>query len=323
MKILSAGGHVPTQTLAPASASDFAIAKPKPPSSATPATSARFPVRSIFSMRLISRFALVLTRGLVFSLCVAGAAGAQVQDTIAGKSPLFTGRDALILAGFTVGTVAVAPLDVSLAAILQKPDAQENRLLGSSATAFKLLGVPGTVVIGAGLYFIGRADGQLRLQDLGLHSVEAVLLSTATSFGIKMLAGRARPHVDVRNPHNFQLARGFSGDDFQSFPSGHTTAAFAFASVLSRETQMWWPRSRWYIGTGAYAGATLVGVSRMYNNMHWASDVLGGAAIGTLFGLKVVKYHHSHPGNRIDRALLKGNRTAPPTPIPLVTLRFR
>ena len=75
--------------------------------------------------------------------------------------------------------------------------------------------------------------------------------------------------------------------------------------------------------TAAYAGATLVGVSRMYNNMHWASDVIGGAAVGTLFGLKVVKYSHSHPGNRIDRALLKGNRAAPPVPIPLVTLRFR
>ncbi len=48
--MLSAGGHVPTHTVAPASASAFAIAKPNPPSSATPATSARLPVRSIESM---------------------------------------------------------------------------------------------------------------------------------------------------------------------------------------------------------------------------------------------------------------------------------
>src|SRR5688500_18812524 len=63
VKILSAGGQVPTQILAPASASDFAIANPNPPSSATPATSARLPVRSILSMRLISRFVLIFTRG--------------------------------------------------------------------------------------------------------------------------------------------------------------------------------------------------------------------------------------------------------------------
>src|SRR3954453_6953844 len=61
MKMLRAGGHVPTHTLAPASASALAIAKPKPASSATPATNARRPSRSIGSMagslaRLGSRF---------------------------------------------------------------------------------------------------------------------------------------------------------------------------------------------------------------------------------------------------------------------------
>src|SRR5690349_8018284 len=50
----SAGGHVPTQTVAPASFRAFAMAKPKPPSSATPATNARLPVRSIESMVLAS-----------------------------------------------------------------------------------------------------------------------------------------------------------------------------------------------------------------------------------------------------------------------------
>jgi len=42
--------------------------------------------------------------------------------------------------------------------------------------------------------------------------------------------------------------------------------------------------------------------------MHWASDVMGGAAIGTIVGLKVVKYTHSHPGNQIDSKLIKGKR---------------
>src|SRR5947208_9854522 len=49
-KMLSAGGHVATDTVAPASASAFAIAKPYPASSATPATSARLPRRSMLSM---------------------------------------------------------------------------------------------------------------------------------------------------------------------------------------------------------------------------------------------------------------------------------
>ena len=50
LKMPSAGGQVPTQTLAPASASALAMAKPKPPSSATPATNARLPRRSMLIM---------------------------------------------------------------------------------------------------------------------------------------------------------------------------------------------------------------------------------------------------------------------------------
>ena len=53
-----------------------------------------------------------------------------------------------------------------------------------------------------------------------------------------------------------------------------------------------------------YGGATMIAASRMYNNKHWASDVVMGAAIGTFAGTKVVRYHHSHPGNRIDKWLL-------------------
>lgn len=260
---------------------------------------------------------------LLLCISIAAPAQSQVQDTISGDSPFFTGRDALILGAFTAGTVAVAPLDRHFASILQNPRAQENRFLSRSATTFRILGLEGVLASGALLYIAGRIDGQRRMQDLGLHGVEAVVVSTATSFAIKTLAGRARPYIDATNPHDFQLGRGFSSDDYQSFPSGHTTAAFAFASTVSRETQMWWPRSRWYIGTLMYGGATLVGMSRMYNNVHWASDVLGGAAIGTLVGLKVVRYHHSHPDNAIDRALLRGRRGALGAPIPLVTLRFR
>jgi hypothetical protein len=56
----------------------------------------------------------------------------------------------------------------------------------------------------------------------------------------------------------------------------------------------------------------------MYENRHWASDVIMGAAIGTFAGTKVVRYHRTHPGNPIDRWLL--NVSASPSELGHLTV---
>ena len=243
-------------------------------------------------------------------MLVGSSANAQLQDTINKKTPLITGKDALLIGVFALGTAAVAPIDMQIASRLQDSATQENRFLHNSATGFRLLGDPGSLVTGSVIYVIGRINGQARVQALGLHSVESILFASMLSGAIKMTAGRQRPYIDTKNPHSFQLWRGFSGDQFRSFPSGHTTAAFAFAATVTRETQFWWPSGGFIVGTLFYGGAGLVGVSRIYNNMHWASDVVAGAAIGTIFGLKVVKYTHSHPDNAIDSKLIKAKKNS-------------
>jgi membrane-associated phospholipid phosphatase len=263
-----------------------------------------------------------LLRIALVSVTLGVTAQAQVQDTILTKSPLFTGKDALLLGAFLLGTAAVAPIDMQIAGRLQYQGTQENQFLGRAATGFRLLGDPGSLVTGTGVYLIGRAGGNRRVESLGLHSVESILLADILGGGIKMLAGRQRPYLDIRNPYNFQLWRGFAGDQYRSFPSGHSITAFAFASTVTRESQFWWPHATWYVGTVFYGGASLVGLSRMYNNQHWASDVVAGAAIGTLVGLKVVKYTHSHPGNHIDRELIKGKSSAIQASPVLFSIRF-
>lgn len=232
------------------------------------------------------------------------SANAQVADTIFHKTPLFTAKDLGMAAAFGVAAVAVAPLDRYFADRLQDSAMQSNRWLHGAATGFRILGSEGSLGAGTGLYLIGRASRKTRMADLGLHSVEAMGMADLATIGMKVLFGRARPFVDSTNNYDFRLFRGLTDDKYRSFPSGHSTNAFAFASAVSRETEMWWPRSRWYIGTLMYGGATLVGLSRMYDNQHWASDIIGGAAVGTIVGLEVVRFQHSHPGNRIDRALL-------------------
>ncbi|MDQ6768491.1 MAG: phosphatase PAP2 family protein [Gemmatimonadota bacterium] len=251
-----------------------------------------------------------LFRVALLSLTMALSAQAQVQDTIGKKTPLLIGKDLLLLGAFTAGTVLVAPIDMRLANKLQDSATQANRFLHTAATGFRLLGDPGSFATGTAVYLIGRAGGNRRVESVGLHSVEAILLADVLGGAIKLTVGRQRPFVDVRTPDNFQLWRGFKGDQWRSFPSGHTITAFAFASTVTRESKFWWPGATWFVGTVFYGGASLVGLSRMYNNQHWASDVMAGAAIGTLVGLKVVNYTHSNPGNRLDRALIKGKTSS-------------
>ena len=65
---------------------------------------------------------------------------------------------------------------------------------------------------------------------------------------------------------------------WKSFPSGHTATAFVGAEFLFQEYK---EKSIW-IGIGGYTVAMLIGISRVYNNKHWVSDVITGAGIGIL-----------------------------------------
>src|SRR5262249_6937738 len=95
-------------------------------------------------------------------------------------------------------------------------------------------------------------------------------------------------------------------------------AGFAAAAAVSAETSRWYPHAIYVIGPTMYGGAALIGLSRMYENRHWASDVIMGAAIGTFAGTKVVRYHRTNPGNRVDRWLL--NAPVPPSDLGHFTL---
>jgi membrane-associated phospholipid phosphatase len=224
----------------------------------------------------------------------------------ASHKTLFTSRDAFLAAGFAGLTVAMFPLDKHLAHSLRDSSLQANRFLSDISRGAETFVQPGALIIGAGLYTAGRLGGGRDVPDLGWHGTEAIIVASAATTVLKGALGRARPYVSSdTNPHDFGFGRGFGKNGkYQSFPSGHTTAAFAAAAAVTSESRRWWPHGAWVVAPVMYGGATLVGLSRIYHDAHWASDVALGAAIGTFAGITVVRYSHNHPDNFIDRIML-------------------
>jgi membrane-associated phospholipid phosphatase len=109
-------------------------------------------------------------------------------------------------------------------------------------------------------YAAGRATDHPAVARLGSDLFRAQVFSAAITNGLKFTVRRARPDGG-RN----------------GFPSGHTSAIFATASVLHR-------RYGWKAGVPAYLLASYTGVSRLSENKHYPSDVLFGAAVGLAAG---------------------------------------
>lgn len=256
----------------------------------------------------MSRF-LVRRLRVLLALLLAPTAAAmgQAQPAPSGAA-LFTYRDALLAGVIVGGTILVRPLDDELADGIQDSSTQANRKLQFLSGVLRFTAAQGAVIIGASMYTVGRLAGNDRMAQLGLHGSEALLLGEVAGVALKGLVGRQRPYVKPRDSGSYRFFRGVrGGDQYRSFPSGHTLAAFAVAAAVTSETAGWWPDATWVVAPAMYGGAALVGASRMYDNRHWASDVIFGGGIGTFAGLKVVRYHRAHPGTGFDRWLLRGS----------------
>jgi membrane-associated phospholipid phosphatase len=130
------------------------------------------------------------------------------------------------------------------------------------------------------LYGTGVTTDNRRLVGLSANGLEAVVLSGLVTGIGKLAFGRLRP-ADAPDSHQWQQG-GYS------FPSGHTTAAFALSTVLAESGQAPGPGRRIFF----YSLAGLTALARMYDNRHWLSDTIMGAAVGIYSGLYVV---HRHP----------------------------
>ena len=117
---------------------------------------------------------------------------------------------------------------------------------------------------------------------IGFELIQAAVYSAAITELLKMGFGRARPYMN----EGATDYKPFNRDpDYNSFPSGHVTNAFAISTVLAKNVD-----SDVLKGL-IYVPAVCTAVSRAYEDQHWASDCVLGAAIGYFCGVWVVDHH--------------------------------
>jgi membrane-associated phospholipid phosphatase len=220
------------------------------------------------------------------------------------RRPIFSTRDFVVGAALATTAVALIPADGHIARELQRAGPQSSTALRGTADGVEMIGSPGAIVFGGSLYAVGVIVRKRSVADLGWHTLEALAVSGQITSLLKGAFGRSRPYASDGNARDFDFGGGFGSATRRSFPSGHTSMAFTLASVVTEETSHRWPRAHRVVATIAYASAAGVGLARMYNDKHWASDVALGAAIGTLSGRFVVRYAHGRPGNVVDRVAL-------------------
>jgi membrane-associated phospholipid phosphatase len=188
------------------------------------------------------------------------------------------GRDWLAFTGLAAGVIAVGSQDEPIRrSVLDSRTSTTEDLAwaGEKAGALRVL-VPG-VILGYGL---GAAADDARLKEACLLGGEALALSTVTVRVIKHLVGRSRPYNE-EGPDEF-IGPSIDGDR-DGWPSGHTTVAFAVATAFHLEYR------RPLVTALVYSLAALAAWSRVHDDMHWASDVVAGAAIGTVISRGVFR----------------------------------
>lgn len=148
----------------------------------------------------------------------------------------------------------------------------------------------GYTLAALGLYgFVFRNE---KVKTTTLLATQSYIVAGAMEGILKFVTGRQRPNyiADETDPKprfhgpSFSVKTGST-----SFPSGHTTAAFAAATVYAQEY-----KDRPWVPILAYSAASLIGLSRITENKHWITDVFAGAALGYVTGLQVVRNYHRY-----------------------------
>lgn len=127
----------------------------------------------------------------------------------------------------------------------------------------------------------------IKARKIAYEIGQASLYAAAVSFILKLAIGRARPYMD-EGKSSFHPFSAIFNQDIKSMPSGHSTVAFILSTVLSRNVKS--P----VLKILAYLPAVLTLASRVYQDQHWTSDTVVGAALGYFVATWVVDQHENN-----------------------------
>ena len=128
---------------------------------------------------------------------------------------------------------------------------------------------PVAVAVPVGTFAVGYFSKNKLLQKKAIDIAGSLVINVAITQSLKYIINRQRPYQKYPGevfPYQY--------DTDPSFPSGHTSTAFATATSLSLNCK------KWYVVAPAFVWATAVGYSRLHMGEHYPSDVLMGAVIG-------------------------------------------
>lgn len=161
-------------------------------------------------------------------------------------------------------------LDVDILKAIHSPDdlpSDDFFRFVSNANIYVVAGTPVTMAV------VGLASKDDELLRNAAVMAAGTAVSYGLALGLKYTVKRDRPFVTYSD--EFKDKTGHDYSDSYSFPSGHSTTAFATATALTLE----YPK--WYVIVPSYAYAGTVAYSRMHLGVHYPSDVLTGALIGS------------------------------------------
>jgi membrane-associated phospholipid phosphatase len=161
-------------------------------------------------------------------------------------------------------TISAQNLDIDILNAINPVNPNAVYWEQTSASAYW---VPGVIVLGSLGYGFLRKNKQIKQN--GYELLINIAVSQLISEVLKISINRERP-AD-RYPYEIFTNSPTHGG---SFPSGHTSLAFATATTIALDYK------KWYIAVPAYIWAGSVSYSRMYLGKHYPSDVLGGIVIG-------------------------------------------